>query len=300
MHDDLRGALLPKLASSELAEDTDVDMLVARYRSECAERSEHARQASDRPALEAALNDRRTSETAALKAAATRLAARTRLTSAAVDCNLRPEASFNIADEDADQLVDEFEAWLKDQRSQAESAELERSEWNELVTLLGGAELHDVECAFDALVSAHQVAIDSVSTRDATVREQKGELDSMVLPAELPPSTPLEVAQLAEVLDLLSERRAETDRVSKDLRAAVDNASGVVDERSRTLVSVAEADEQLVATQTELVRVQDLEAVLDATIGFLAQARDRAHRSIAPVLEDRAGFIGRGHRWPVL
>jgi len=285
MQDDLVRALAPKLATRATAESADVDVLVARYRSECAARLEQAREASNRPALEAALNDRRTSESIAATAAVTRLAARTRLVSAAVECHLRAPSSIAVADDaEADRLVDELEVWLTGQQSQAEIADVSRTEWNELGTLLGGTGLHDVEAAFEALEAAHQAAADSVSNCDAHVDRLSGEFDLIVLPAEVPSSTPLEEIPLGLLLDSLAQHRVETDRVSKDLRAAVDNASGVVDERSRTLASVAEVEEQLAAAQAAMARVQDLASVLDATRGFLTQARDRAHRSIAPVL----------------
>lgn len=112
--------------------------------------------------------------------------------SAAVECHLRTPSIAVADDAEADRLVDELEVWLTGQQSQAEIADVSRTEWNELGTLLGGTGLHDVEAAFEALEAAHQAAADSVSNCGAHVDRLSGEFDLIVLPAELPSSTPLE------------------------------------------------------------------------------------------------------------
>jgi len=52
----------------------------------------------------------------------------------------------------------------------------------------------------------------------------------------------------------------------------------------RGLDSVAEAEEQLAAAETELARVTDLDRVLQTTLGLLRAAETRIHRDLAPVL----------------
>src|SRR5690606_15899559 len=59
-----------------------------------------------------------------------------------------------------------------------------------------------------------------------------------------------------------------------------------------------EAEERLLAAESELARVQRLDAVLSDTQRFLSAAQEHVHRSIAPVLADsiraRMGLITRG------
>jgi recombinational DNA repair ATPase RecF len=59
---------------------------------------------------------------------------------------------------------------------------------------------------------------------------------------------------------------------------------GAVEERQRSLPSVTEAEEALAAARAELARVRDLDAILSTTVGFLEQAKERAHLTIAPQL----------------
>jgi uncharacterized protein YhaN len=62
-------------------------------------------------------------------------------------------------------------------------------------------------------------------------------------------------------------------------------AHGKRQDRGLTLACVAEAEERLALAQQELARVRALEATLHATRGYLQEAQDTVHRSIAPTLQ---------------
>lgn len=59
---------------------------------------------------------------------------------------------------------------------------------------------------------------------------------------------------------------------------------GQLDERAARIGSVAEAEEELLAADSELARVEELRATLELTRSFLEGAQLRVHREVAPVL----------------
>lgn len=103
------------------------------------------------------------------------------------------------------------------------------------------------------------------------------------------------VTRLAEGLDSLqipvladlSDLDGQVGRLQRDLEQAsrdAHNTRGQVEERARTLSSVAEAEEELGRAREELARVRELQRTLELTLTFLKEAQDRAHRTIAPLL----------------
>jgi uncharacterized protein YhaN len=68
--------------------------------------------------------------------------------------------------------------------------------------------------------------------------------------------------------------------------SARDTAAGSLSTSQEALPSVTEAEEESVAAEGELARVQQLEATLKHTISFLEEAQDHVHRSIVPALRE--------------
>jgi uncharacterized protein YhaN len=60
-----------------------------------------------------------------------------------------------------------------------------------------------------------------------------------------------------------------------------------LEERTRTLTSVPEAEEALAAAEAELARIDRLDHTLEITRSFLVRAQERIHRSIAPRLAEQ-------------
>jgi uncharacterized protein YhaN len=68
---------------------------------------------------------------------------------------------------------------------------------------------------------------------------------------------------------------------------ATAEARAQVSERSRGLLSVAEAEEKLADAEAELARVEALDRTLELTRTFLLDAQERVHRSVAPRLGEQ-------------
>ena len=98
-------------------------------------------------------------------------------------------------------------------------------------------------------------------------------------------------ADLAVVTDTrpatLAELREQVRAADTDLGAA----DGSRRESERNLVPVGEAEEELARAEAQLLRLRELDRTLELTRAFLADAQERAHRTIAPVL------VGSVSRW---
>ncbi len=79
---------------------------------------------------------------------------------------------------------------------------------------------------------------------------------------------------------LLPERRAEARAVAE----AASAAERAVAERAAQTASVSEAEEELARTEADLARLRRLDEILGLTRRFLADAQERAYRTIAPIL----------------
>lgn len=69
------------------------------------------------------------------------------------------------------------------------------------------------------------------------------------------------------------------------LRQQAALAQGRQQDRTRTLPSVAEAEERLATARGELTRLRTMETTLTQTRSYLERAQETAHRSIAPTLQ---------------
>ncbi|MGE3268384.1 MAG: ATP-binding protein [Chloroflexota bacterium] len=103
----------------------------------------------------------------------------------------------------------------------------------------------------------------------------------------------LRVAEAAVAADREARIRAAHEAQTAAMRsyeAAARAATEVrtqLDERTRTMVSVPEAEEALAVAEAELARIERLERTLELTRTFLLRAQERIHRSIAPRLAEQ-------------
>jgi DNA repair protein SbcC/Rad50 len=80
------------------------------------------------------------------------------------------------------------------------------------------------------------------------------------------------------------DRLPELRQKAAAAQAQAATAEGELREMATRIGSVAEAEEEWEAAQTEWARVRELKQILELTCGFLQAARDSAHREIAPIL----------------
>jgi DNA repair exonuclease SbcCD ATPase subunit len=161
-----------------------------------------------------------------------------------------------LAAQDGDDIAVELRAWQAERKAHLEQQEAAGRAWSELQALLDGSTLDELEA--------------NVARRRALALERAEGLD----PSEL---------QLDSVGDL-DRRIQELRRADIEAAAEATRANGEAASRSRSLVSVAEAEEVLAAARVELERVRALDETLTETLRFLDAAQQRVHRDIAPVL----------------
>lgn len=132
-----------------------------------------------------------------------------------------------------------------------------RGEWNQLQGLLDGRSLDDL--AGEAL-------------------EQRRRADQLAASCE-----PADFAEIKLTHPGDSELRDAQTGVS-DARGTLEHARGEIEQFAANMSSVADAEDELAAAQSERERVEELERTLTATIDFLERAEERVHRDIAPML----------------
>ena len=92
----------------------------------------------------------------------------------------------------------------------------------------------------------------------------------------------------AEVKSLqISDHQAEdaARKAAEDASAEAERRKGMVEEMTKRLPNVAEAEEDVSAARTELSSVNRLQATLQRTREFLVEAQERVHNDIAPLLQ---------------
>lgn len=221
------------------------------YRLACAERAALTSQAAARPVLESRLADRLAAERAAVEAVDLRDAAERRIREVATRCGL-PNSEI-------EPLVIGLESWRLNRQENLRQLDADRRDWSTLLALLAGKKMGDIEReALEVLDHAEKVS--------------RG-LDGRQIEA---------VSLEGNVQDRVAELRA---RLGEATRRASE-LKGNLAEQKRRGRSVAEAEEALSLAETELARVQRLDATLLQTRDFLGRAQDRVHRSIAPALRE--------------
>lgn len=89
-----------------------------------------------------------------------------------------------------------------------------------------------------------------------------------------------------ESLPICGHEAADAARnASEEARAEAERLKGMVEEMTKRLPSVAEAEEDVSAAQTELSAVTSLQATLRRTREFLVEAQERVHHDVAPLLQ---------------
>ena len=80
------------------------------------------------------------------------------------------------------------------------------------------------------------------------------------------------------------DRLAAAEHEARNARAAWHTARGQLEQLAEDLPSLADTEDELAAAKGELERVKRLDRTLARTIEFLQRAKERVHRSVAPVL----------------
>lgn len=238
------------LAGRGITVDSDVRLAWDAYREDCERRGLQAGEAMRRQSLERELVARRQAEAA--EAAAGMAVDRAR------DALVAAVRAAGLAGEDEPEvLVTALRAWQAAQAEALMIGETERAEWRELQDLLSGGSLADL--ADDA----------------ARRLEHSRELGSR-LPHDLPPEAPPE---LDAAIEERSAAVAAADRSWHEFKGALETLAPA-------LPDVAAAEEEAIAAETELARVEGLAATIDETLGLLRSAQETVHRNLAPILAD--------------
>lgn len=247
--DEAADALRQALADRGVPADGDLEAAVAGYEAGCRRRAERAREAGRAEDLRAQIADRRHWEAAVERDRRRRYDADEAVRAAArqVGVDADPPAS------DLGELVDHLEAWQRRRAERRAALSTQWEQWNRLQALLGDATVDEVHA---------EVA----RKRDAAA--EYAELEGLALP---------EVDADAVV--------AGYEEHAGEARQRLARLEGQLNDRAATTPSVAEAEEAHARAEAELARLRRLDETVRTTDEFLAHARDRVHRDIAPRLK---------------
>ncbi len=227
-----------------------VDAL-ARYEEECAERGRAAREASRRPDLEQAYEERRQAESLAKNSERLRREAGEGLRAAA--------EAVDVTGDTDDEIAARLEDWRRNYQEDLKRLDVARAEWNELQGLLDDSNLQDLEGA-------------AVQRRRQAERLAEG----------------LDREKVARVRfeDDVESQLDKLRRVVSASREALSEKEGGIEQYAKTMPSVPEAEEELESAKAELRRVERLDQTLKHTWIFLEKAQDKVHRTVAPLLRE--------------
>ena len=227
------------------------DAALDQYEEECSKRDRMAKEASRRPDLKQAYEERQRTESLAEDSTRLRREAAEGLRAAAEVVG----ATGDTDDEIADRLID----WRHDYQEDLKGIDRALGEWNELQSLVDGSTFQELEqAATQRRRQAEQLAIGLES----------GEMDGVRLEDDVE-------------VQLRGLRQAVSDS-----REALAEKEGSVEQYSRTMLSVPESEEELESAIAELRRVEMLDRTLESTRTFLERAQDKVHRTVAPLLRD--------------
>jgi exonuclease SbcC len=238
------------------ASDPELEAAYAEYRRTCRERREASTAAARRPDLDRALTarqaeeDRHTADTRQVEIA------RDRLREAASATRLGDSDNDSLPDE----LTDRLRQWLDERATRRSATQRARQEWGRLQTLLDGRTLDELRAELDRSVERFEAMPIPGQDARADCEAVGGDLEDAVRNLR----TEAHLAR-EQATSSASEVRVKADR----------------------LRSVPEAEEELVAAQRELARLEQLETTLDQTRAFLESAQEQVHRDIAPVLREK-------------
>lgn len=233
-------------------DDVTLDDADAAYDLGCQERRLVADQSAGREGMEAALAHRCAAEEAAQAAATARARAEETLRNAADGASVA-----NAATAGPDMLVAELRRWKADRADQLRALAVARQTWAELQGLLDGRALDEVAAWAEA----------AVGERDARRRACGDRSD---------PGTDLGPDPEATLRRLRAEAASRQDEAT--------GARATYDTEGVALHSVPDAEESLASAVANNEALEVAARVLDIARTFLAEAQDRVHRDIAPIL----------------
>jgi DNA repair exonuclease SbcCD ATPase subunit len=246
--DDLMGTLAARGHPAPSRVPGDRSSAVEEYRKACARRARQAQQASRREHLAAQLEARQQQEHRAETDQEDRGRAAALVAEAGAACGL-PAAP-------AETMAASLEKWQEQRAEQTAEADKARQQAAELKALLSGRTLADLAQEAEAAARyAERLAAGA---------------DRGLLAATDP------VHAAGELPGLREEAREAGNQAA--------TAEGELRQFAASVPSVPEAEEALEADTAELSRVRQLQQTLGLTRQFLADAQERVHRDIAPVL----------------
>lgn len=229
------------------------DMLksMERYRAACVARAAVALRAAERPALESRLADRLAAENAAIEAVGLRDAAERRIREVAARCGFE--------DAETELQVRRLEGWRLNRQESLKQLEADRHDWSSLDALMAGKTLADIER-------------EALGGSDHAEKISHGLEGSQIKAVSLSGNAQDSLRGLRDQLREVTQRASEL--------------KGRLVEQRRRSRSVATAEEVLSLAEAGVARVQRLDETLHRTQGFLEEAQERVHRSIAPALRE--------------
>ncbi len=219
------------------------------YAKRCDERSALARDAARRPSLAEQMRNREVLERAVQNATGVRKQAERGLREVAARCG--------VVGEDDAHIADGLREWQRRHTERLAENAVALGERAELKAILGG---------------------DTLEAFETTIRRRREAANQLA--AEISPERLAAVDLGDDPAERLRQLRPEEVEAAR----RANQARGQVDDRARTLPSVAEAEEEVAAAAEELERVRALEETIKRTEEFLERAQERVHRDIAPVL----------------
>jgi exonuclease SbcC len=247
------------LRSALIARDAEVDgdprQAVATYQAACEERARAAAEAARAEGLQRELEARRHLEGSASEAAAAIERANTEVRAAAQRVGQPANGT------DLQYVVAGLESWQEQQAAELAAGEQAIAEWQELVDLLDGRTLAEVEA----------------EAREAAEQLSRAGVDQVSLPVGSDGRAAIEAAEQAVIARRAASLSAEQE---------ASRLGGEAHQLREGLPSVAAAEEAVAAARAELSRVESVAAVLDRTLDLLRQSEEQVHRDLAPVLKE--------------
>ncbi len=240
----LRKELLQRGLDDPRIEDLDLRQLAVDYAGQCRTNRELAVLAARRSDLAENLELRRRQEEAYAQQQGRAMRLEQKLVQAA--------RRLGIDGEPGDSLAGKLEARLLQLDKQDQELDRSREAFERLCGLLGPSSLLELE-------------------------ERLADYERELGPLPWPSVPPGPVGRLQEAADRSDVRLREAQNEAEQLK-------GKIQEFESAKPDVAEAEEQHAAARADLERLEELDAILERTATFLAEAKDEIQRDIAPRL----------------
>ena len=246
-----RNDMLEKLKSRGYQEFHDLESVFQQYCADCADRNKDAVLAARRGDLEKRLKAAVSLTNIREQHSLDRSRVEKRLRDAALRCGTDlPQISA---------IAQALRAWQESRRGTLERIQESIAEQEELAGLLDGNSLANLK---DRLGRKQADALQLASTLGLEQTEQQN-------PVRVAPSD--------------TDLRALRNKAFA-ARTAADTADGELQNARRSILSVADAEEELANASSEFERLERLRETLETTKAFLEAAQEAVHRDIAPIL----------------